>query len=66
MTASMSVIVQPCVNSTWRECMYAARLVVTYVAMGGGTPYRLSVLTYGGGDECVHVSSEKRERKWEG
>lgn len=48
--------------------MYAARLVVTYVARkeGGGTPYSLSVLTYGGGDECVHVSTEKRERKWEG
>ncbi len=36
MTASMSVIVQSCVNSTWRECMYAARLVVTYVARGVG------------------------------
>lgn len=35
MTARMSVIVQPCVNSTWHECMYAARLFVTYVARGG-------------------------------
>lgn len=40
MTASMSVIVQPCVNSTWRECMYAARLVVTYVARSGGVGAR--------------------------
>lgn len=63
--ASMSVIVQPCVNSTWRECMYAARLVLMCVCVcGGGTPYRLSVLTYGGGDECVHVSSEKE--RWNG
>ena len=30
---------------------------------GGGTPYSLSVLTYGGGVECVHL---ERERKWEG
>lgn len=28
---------------------------------GGGTPYRLSVLTYGGGDECACELREKRE-----
>lgn len=43
MTASMSVIVQPCVNC---QCMETVRLIATYVVVmcvcvwGGGTPYR--------------------------
>lgn len=47
MTAGMSVIVQPCVNSTWRGCMYATRLAVNI--HGGGV---------GGGFQCVRVCGE--------
>lgn len=63
----MSVSVQPCVNPHM-VVNVCTQLVVTYVPRrggGGGTPYSSSALTYGGGDECVHVSTEgKRERKW--
>lgn len=75
MTGRRVSFVQPCVNSTWRECMYAAQFVLMcacvrvcawacgWGGVGGGTPYRLSLLTYGGGDERgVDASSEKRER----
>lgn len=61
----MSVTVQSCVDSTWRGCMYAAQPVLmrAHVCVGGARPTDLSVLTYGGGDECVHVSLERKREE---
>lgn len=46
--------------------MYAAQLVLmrAHVCVwGGARPTDLSVLTYGGGDECVHVSLERKREE---